>query len=134
MQAIDASRIAEAPANERFLFIVFSCANILQRKGSTYYRLKSIVYYGNIQGDQRPVWIEGVPENRFPAWRKRVPIYRYPAAWGGIIQIFFRRTFMALRSPVGHITSQAPQPLHFAGSTPGKDSYASSFHRILIAS
>ena len=53
---------------------------------------------------------------------------------GGIIQSFFFRTFMAFRSPVGHTASQAPQPLHFAGSTPGKDSYASSLNWTLIAS
>jgi hypothetical protein len=39
-----------------------------------------------------------------------------------IIQPFSFRTFMAFRSPVGHTASQAPQPLHFAESTPGKDS------------
>ena len=50
-----------------------------------------------------------------------------------IIQSFFFRTFMAFRFPVGQTTSQAPQPLHFAGSTPGKDSYASSSNWTLIA-
>lgn len=41
---------------------------------------------------------------------------------GGVVQAFCFRTFTAFRFPVGHTASQAPQPLHFEGSTPGKDS------------